>query len=89
MSIRLCIVLERIVIVFGAFLLEIALLKRKVNTTLYFYLYFLLQVVSELFFGHEVGEFLGTKWENFFYFHRFLWKKRGRECLDRFLKLYV
>jgi hypothetical protein len=78
---RLCIVLSRIIIVFGALLLEVALLKRQVNIDLYFYLSFLLcswvlhyilydcskvlglstlQVISKLFLGHEVREFLGT-----------------------------
>jgi hypothetical protein len=89
LSRRLCIVFSRIVIVFGALLLEVSPLKRQVNIALYFYLSFLLcswvlhyilcdfskflglstlQVVSELFLGHEVGEFLGTKWEIFFSF---------------------
>jgi hypothetical protein len=37
----------------------------------------LLQVVSELFLGHEVGEFLGTKWKIFFslFLHIFDGKK--------------
>jgi hypothetical protein len=38
LSRRLCNVLSRIVIVFGAFLLEVSPLKRQVNITLYFLL---------------------------------------------------
>jgi hypothetical protein len=109
LSRRLCNVLSRIVIVFGAFSLGgFPLEEASEHSSLFFiikeiflrvYLSFLLcswvlhyilcdfsevlglstlQVVSELFLGHEVGEFLGTKWEFFFSFCMiFDGKKRG------------
>jgi hypothetical protein len=108
LSRRLCIVLSRIVIVFGALLLEVSPLKRQVNITLYFLLslfslflcswvlhYILcdfskvlglstLQVVSELFLGHEVGEFLGTK----FFFFSFCMIFDGKKRMTIFRSIY-
>jgi hypothetical protein len=48
----------------------------------------MLELVLELFLGHEVGEFLGTKWE-FFFFLLIFDEKKGQQHSGRFIKLSV